>query len=930
MLAVNKGNLLTLRETIIMMVKFNIDYHTVLGEELCLNILPSHPSEVTCTFLMTTHDGSNWECEIDLPTHSSDVVHTDYFYSVIRDGSVCRTEWRTLPHHLDVCLSRRGSVSVYDRWTDKPDDSYLFSSAFTECAASHQVTHECQTEGNRLLCFKVRSSQLRLGEHLALLGDIPSLGSWNSDGAVPMSGLAHSEWSFVTDVDSLERQRIEFKFVIIDSEGSLVAWEEGANRYMVLPPVPEGGMVVCELSVPRFSRSSWRGAGTVIPVFSLRSEGGFGVGDFGDLHHAIDWCVRTGQTVLQILPINDTTINYTWSDSYPYNCISIYALHPQYADFRQLPKLKDASRRRHFSLIRAELNSLQEIDYERMIHAKMDYLRELFNQEGESVFASNDFMRFFSLNQDWLVPYAAFSHYRDEYGTASFGNWPRHRCFTDDERARMSNPSSDIYNKVSFWYFVQFVLDSQMRSVHEYARRSHVILKGDIPIGICRDGVEAWCEPRYFHLDFQTGAPPDAFSVNGQNWGFPTYNWDVMLRDGCSWWLRRFRKMAEYFDAYRIDHVLGFFRIWEIPSDSVHGLLGQFSPAIGLTRQEIESYGLTFHEELFLRPYITDWTLQRMFGNSAAEITHQFLEPAADGYYRLRPQFDTQRKVEAWWRSEDVNIADSCARRLLLSLRDNLYSMISNVLFLRDHRNPELFHPRIAAQNDFIYESLSDADKNAFNRLYDDYFYRRNNQFWYDEAMRKLPPLTEATSMLVCAEDLGMIPACVPWVMSRLRILSLEIQSMPKDWGLRFATLSKNPYLSVCTISTHDMPTLRQWWDEDADRAQDFYNSVLGHDGIAPHPLPAQLAEEIVSAHLLSPSMFCLLSLQDWLSIDEDLRLRDPNAERINIPANPRHYWRYRMHITLDHLLTADAFNDHIRTLITQSSRISPTTSPNL
>ena len=449
-----------------------------------------------------------------------------------------------------------------------------------------------------------------------------------------------------------------------------------------------------------------------------------------------------------------------------------------------------------------------------------------------------------------------------------------------------------------------------MRAAHEHARQNRIILKGDIPIGISRYGVEAWVEPRYFNLNGQAGAPPDAFSTNGQNWGFPTYDWDEMISDGCKWWVRRFRKMQEYFDAYRIDHVLGFFRIWEIPIDAVHGLLGQFSPALGMTPEEIEAYGLRFQEELFTRPFIAGWTLQRIFGERASYVKEYFLNHLHDDIWEMKPEFDTQRKVEAWAKDKNED-----------NLRDGLYSLISDVLFVRDRKNPNKFHPRIGVQNDFVYEALWDSDKDAFNRLYNDYFYRRNNQFWYTEAMKKLPLLTQATRMLVCAEDLGMVPDCVPWVMDELRILSLEIQSMPKNPTVRFGHLSQNPYRSVATISTHDMATLRQWWDEDMGQTQAYYNEMLHHDGPAPHPLTGYLAKEIVSMHLMSPSMLCLLSLQDWLSIDEQLRLPDADAERINIPANPRHYWRYRMHMTIEQLMKADDFNREVTMLIQRGGR---------
>ena len=433
-------------------------------------------------------------------------------------------------------------------------------------------------------------------------------------------------------------------------------------------------------------------------------------------------------------------------------------------------------------------------------------------------------------------------------------------------------------------------------------------------------------EPEYFNLNGQAGAPPDDFSVNGQNWGFPTYNWERMLQDNCKWWVRRFQNMSKYFDAYRIDHVLGFFRIWEIPIDSVHGLLGQFSPSLGMTREEIEAYGLRFQEQLFTRPFIANWTLDRIFKERAEEVKDKYLHWTSDGLYQLMPEYDTQRKIEAWYEKEEKKLkeengADEEALIQLASLRDGLYALVSNVLFLHDRQDANKFHPRISAQLDFMYESLCDNDKYAFNRLYDDYFYRRNNHFWYREAMKKLPRLVQATRMLVCAEDLGMVPDCVQWVMNELRILSLELQSMPKDAGVRFGNLSHNPYRSVCTISSHDTPTLRMWWDEDEERAQDYYNTVLFHEGDAPHPMPASLAEEIVSSHLACPSMVCVIALQDWLAIDEHIRLEDANAERVNIPANPKHYWRYRMHLNIEDLIAADDFNAKICKLVSLHER---------
>ncbi|MDY3848259.1 MAG: 4-alpha-glucanotransferase [Prevotella sp.] len=895
-----------------MTILFNTSYNTSYGENLIVNLAKGANTQNVVGYKMDTHNGSEWSCCVNVP-EDSDVLY--YSYSVEKNGETIRQEWKLQPHVLKLSASKSDSFTVYDRWNDIPEDAYMYSSAITDCVNKRDKSKPVKTASKQAVIIKVKAPQLRSGERLAIMGEGKALGEWKALGAVPMEEYAPNEWMAVIDAKKIKGGKMEFKFVALDDKIDYTPmWETcGHNRTIDLPALKANETVAYELDTAFFPIYAWKAAGVVIPVFSLRSEGSFGVGDFGDLRLMVDWAAKTKQRVIQILPIYDTTITNTWTDSYPYNSISIYALHPQYADLRQLPALKDEEAKSRLEALRVELNALPQIDYERVNNAKREYLRLLFEQEFASVSKSASFRKFFDDNKEWLVPYAAFSFYHEKYGTATFSQWPDHHTLPDDERAKMGKAGTKEYKSVAYWYYIQYVLDTQLRDTHAYAQANRVLLKGDIPIGISRDGVEAWVEPKYFNLNGQAGAPPDAFSANGQNWGFPTYNWDAMLADGCSWWVRRFRKMAEFFDAYRIDHVLGFFRIWEIPSNAVHGLLGQFAPALGMTRKEIEGYGLRFDEDRFTRPFITDWTLDRMFRERADEVKVKYLDRLDSERYQMKPEYDTQRKVE--------QVFKGVTEEKEIWLRDGLYALISDVLFLRDHKNPNKFHPRIGVQLDFIYEQLWDNEKYNFNRLYNDYFYRRNNQFWYQEAMKKMPQLTQATRMLVCAEDLGMVPDCVPWVMNQLRILSLEIQSMPKDDTVRFGHLSRNPYRSVCTISTHDMSTLRQWWDEDYERTQDYYNTMLHRGGAAPHPLPGWLAKDIISRHLTSPSMLCLLSLQDWLAMDESLRLPDADAERINIPANPRHYWRYRMHLTIEQLLADDDFNQTVKELVKNSGR---------
>lgn len=891
-----------------MTVQFNIEYKAMFGEQIVVNI---QTEEGELKLPLETTDGERWAC--DWGVESPEKSYT-YYYSVEREGRAVKTEWLMIKHQLDVNAKKAAVYTLYDHWKAMPEDAFLYSSAFTDCI-NHQAPQEMKPEtGSKIVRLIVRAPQLRDGERLGVLGADKALGAWDVQKILPMTQHTYNEWVADIDAAHLEGSHLEFKFVAFRNAKDELLWEASMNRTVDLPEMKAGELVSYELDQAFFALYNRKLAGTLVPVFSLRTRKSAGIGDFGDLKTMIDFVASTGQKVLQLLPINDTTITHTWTDSYPYSCISVFAIHPQYANLHALPELKDAKARAEAEKTCAELNALDKIDYEKVNGFKINYLRQIFNQEGEKMMKTAEYKAFFQDTEQWLVPYAQYSYLRDKNGTADFNQWPDHQVWDEAERKALTDPKTAAYKNVAFFYFVQFVLDRQMQEAHEYAKAKGVILKGDIPIGVNRNGCDVWMEPKYFNLNGQAGAPPDDFSANGQNWGFPTYNWFEMLKDGCQWWNRRFQNMARYFDAYRIDHVLGFFRIWEIPVSSVHGLLGQFAPALAMSREEIESYGLHFQDDRFTRPFITDWVLDRVFHERAGEVKEKYLDRLDDERYQMKPEVDTQRKVEALF-------ADATDEKELW-LRDGLYALISDVLFVRDHTNPGVFHPRISAQLDFIYESLYDNDKAAFNRLYNDYFYRRNNQFWYQEAMKKLPKLVQATRMLVCAEDLGMVPDCVPWVMDELKILSLELQSMPKDPSVKFGHLSRNPYRSVCTISSHDMPTLRMWWDENVQRTQEYYNTMLYRQGPAPHPLPGWLASDIISRHLTSPSMLCILSIQDWLATDEALRLPDANAERINIPANPKHYWRYRMHLNIEDLAADKRFVQNITEMISQSGRV--------
>ena len=888
-----------------MEILFHIHYKTAWGENLhAVLTLPEKGKIQIFDVPLSTKDGLFWTGKLQLSP--SKAVTASYHYEVFRQDKLFRQEWHTLPRTLVVNpVSTR--YLVRDTWRDLPDQYPLYSSAVTEVFRKRTVnTSYNWSLFKRTLVLRVQTPRPHTGQTLHLCGEGKALGNWDPVQAPSFTETAPNEWTLLLNADKL-LPGASYKLLIKGNKETI--WEEGKNRTLPDFTLQNNEVWIQSDLRPKFVENNpLRAAGTVLPVFSLRSQKSWGIGDFADLARLADWAKQTGQKVIQILPINDTILSHSWQDSYPYNAVSVYALHPIYADVNALPGEVQGD----WEKKRKELNALPTVDYESVLSLKLARLRAAFKAEGKRILSGAAFRDFFIAQLHWLPAYAMFCVLRDRYQTPNFRQWPQYQNFSYRKVVTFCGEKSPEYEAVSFWYYVQFTLHKQLLQVAQKARSLGIILKGDIPIGISPTSVEAWMEPQLFHLDVQAGAPPDDFSATGQNWGFPTYNWETMAKDGYRWWMRRFTHMAAYFDAYRIDHVLGFFRIWEIPSHSVQGLLGQFSPSLPLEPKEIAQFGLPFKKD-FLSPLISEKYLKEKLADQAQKAKDLFLLPEGNGTYRLKPEFSTQRQIETFLANENDKKTEQ--------LRQGMYALISNVLFVEDVRQKGKYHPRIAALTDGFFRSLSTTQQNAFRKLYNDYFFRRHNTFWAEQALKKLPALTQATRLLACAEDLGMVPACVPSVMQKLQLLSLEIERMPKEMGVDFADIRKYPYLSVATPSTHDMSVLRSWWRENKTLTQKFWNEVLGKPGKAPQEADGPTCEAILDLHLQSPSMLTLISYQDWTGMDETLRAQNPDEERINVPANPRHYWRYRMPITIEELLTKKSFNQKIKEKIIQSGR---------
>ncbi|CAA0827511.1 4-alpha-glucanotransferase DPE2 [Striga hermonthica] len=660
----------------------------------------------------------------------------------------------------------------------------------------------------------------------------------------------------------------------------------------------------------------WRGAGVAIPMFSVRSDADMGVGEFLDLKLLVDWAVESGFHLVQLLPINDTSVHGMWWDSYPYSSLSVFALHPLYLRVQALSKNISEDVMKIIIFL-----YLQDVDYEATMAAKLSIAKKIYSQEKEIVFSSVAYQNFFSKNQDWLKPYAAFCFLRDFFETSDHSQWGRFSFFSKDKLEKLVSERSLHYDIIRFHYYIQFHLHTQLSEAAEYARTKGVVLKGDLPIGVDRNSVDTWVYPNLFRMNTSTGAPPDYFDKNGQNWGFPTYNWEEMSKDNYGWWRARLTQMAKYFTAYRIDHILGFFRIWELPDHAMTGLCGKFRPSIPLSQEELEREGLWDFNRLS-QPYIIQKLLHDKFGSTWTIIASNFLDESQKGHYEFKEDCNTEKKI--------ASKLKSCLEKSILlveseeKVRRSLFDLIQNVVLIRDPEDSGKFYPRFNLEDTSSFSDLDVHSKNVLKRLYYDYYFQRQENLWRQNALKTLPVLLNSSDMLACGEDLGMIPSCVHPVMQELGLIGLRIQRMPNEPDLEFGIPSQYSYMTVCAPSCHDCSTLRAWWEEDEERRRRFFQTIVGSDLLPPDLCTPEIAHFVLRQHIESPSMWSIFPLQDLLALKEEYTNRPAMEETINDPTNPKHYWRFRVHVTIESLLKDKELVSIIKGLVHGSGRSIP------
>lgn len=892
-----------------MIINFRIHYKTAFGERIRIKYTQDARYMTGFKYQeFISYDGENWIAQLIM----EDLDPLYYKYEVLQNREI--REEGLKPRVLDKAFTKNlKSVHIRDYWKATNSSKNIFyTSAFSEILLKRTTTvvEKSIGSGRFYVEFNLASPDIPNNSMVGIVGNHPLLGNWSKP--LILDNVNYPVWTAGLMIDE-SYMSLEYKYVLIDNKSKEVSyWETGPNRKIEHQFANDSGYGhVCNDEQFRYAKPWWKAAGVAIPVFSLRSKDGFGIGEFNDLKKLVDFSEACKLKIVQILPVNDTIANKSWTDSYPYAAISVFALNPIYLNIPATGKLakKDAIT---YEAEKNDLNALDKVDFERVLESKMRYARLLYKTVVKKLPNDSNYQNFLEKNAWWVKDYAAFCVLRDHNNTPDFTQWGEHSVYKAVKVEAMWGEGK-WQEALHFYVFLQFHLDAQLGGAKAYGRTKSIVLKGDLPIGIYRYSCDAWTQPQLYNMDQQAGAPPDDYAVNGQNWGFPTYNWKEMSLNNFEWWRQRMQKLAEYFDALRIDHILGFFRIWSIPLDEVTGTLGKFYPRMPLSSAELAANGLKGDIKRFTKPYIRKYILNFLFGDKTAYVIEHFLVEVFENAYLLKPEFKHQKAVYDYFKTIDLPDKDELAQ--------NIAYLLTEVLILEDDGDSEAkYNPRITMHTTYSYRDLDEMNKRALDKIYVDYFYNRHSQYWKEQALWKLPVLIHATDMLICGEDLGMIPDTVPEVMEDLNIITLEIQRMPKGNSL-FGNTSAYPYDSVCSPSCHDMSTIRGWWEGNVSTAQAYYHLILNQVGEAPRECTPGIVEAIVRDHLASPSIFAIFPIQDLMGMDEILRKQDSFSEQINEPSNPRHYWRYRMHLDIETLSENEAFCDKIKAMVFHSDR---------
>lgn len=654
--------------------------------------------------------------------------------------------------------------------------------------------------------------------------------------------------------------------------------------------------------------------GVAVPLGALYTKDNPVIGEFPDLKPFADYCQAAGISIIQLLPVNDTG-----TQSSPYSGLSAFALHPIYIRLKDVPGFdelykNDEKFKKAYDVFVANQKYTLRYNYDAILNTKTALLKMLYDStdEGKTGDAGEALSKWIKANS-WVKDYAVYKNLKWNYMQASWKSW------LESDRNKTKEEISALWNKKAFkkehlfYAWTQMVADAQFRDAVDYVKAAGLMLKGDMPILMNEDSCDAWAYPEVFNQELRAGAPADGDNPNGQNWGFPTYNWKNLKDDDYSWWKARLTNASKYYDAYRLDHILGFFRIWAIPEADLNALNGHTEPYAFIKRSEL--YDLGFNDDRIRwlsQPHIPTGVIEDITWNH--DKAHQILAIFCDKIdgeelWRFSPALKGNKAIE------EADLTELCAPEAIGRVKKVLEDYWSNRTLIEIAKNK--FVPLWTYGKSTSWGTLNDQEKgallNCFNELNE-----KNEKLWKKQADEIFAAITKSVKMIPCGEDLGVNIECVPKTMDAHKILGLRVVRWCRKWsepGQPYVPFSEYTPLSVTTTSVHDSSTVRQWWDEEKDSVRAFVSANPEAFGIkenelmdmtqaiSAQPFNAQVAQSILKASAAAASVWFIPPLQDFLYMDEKLWLDKAADERINVPGTVTEFnWTYRLPVSLEEL----------------------------
>jgi 4-alpha-glucanotransferase len=637
------------------------------------------------------------------------------------------------------------------------------------------------------------------------------------------------------------------------------------------------------------SEFSERLIGAVVPLGALRGLGSVGVGEFPDLAEFAGLCVKMGVGLIQLLPVNDTGYQ-----SSPYFALTAFALHPLYLRIGDLPEAGPFAAQ--IKALGKRFNKDARFAFEPLLRAKISLLREIYGANKKEIAKKAE--KGGSLGawieaNSWVKEYAVFRRLKEINEEKGWKEWSSHQHTSAKEIEALWGDKK-LLEEHLFWAWLQEALDGQFSRAAKAVSDMGILLEGDLPILINEDSADVWAHPEYFNRDLSAGAPPDMYSPDGQRWGFPTYRWDALEKNNYDWWRERLKVAEKYYKAYRIDHVLGFFRIWASSQQDNTSALGWFDPYVAITKKDFDGLKLDDGRIRWLTqshvPTGELWDALR--ANWGGYYNDADIAAEAE---RTFTQALNRVGCEELWVFKDgiASERDIIALGLHPAAQGYLIKVWHNRLFVEYSKGS--YFPSWLYRNTRAYASLSGAEKEEIDALVEKHR-DDSEKIWEKQGLKLLTMLKESTPMLPCAEDLGAVPGCVPRVLTKLKILGLRVVRWHRDWeagGQPYVPFEDYPELSVCTPAVHDSSTLREWWEREAE--QEVFATFIGVPAL-PRIYNPGAAKIILHKIAAAASRYRVFQIQDLLHLSPKWYAADPASERVNVPGTLNEFnWTYRL-----------------------------------